>query len=138
MAITKIDSNATGLSICEELSPKVLPTTPVWFEQEPNSFNAFGGDYKTVARSPLTVSRQKKKGVMSDLDASGGFQSDVVIGGLPRLAQGFFFADAREKACTQPVNGSVSIPLTAVTSTTFTAASGLDIFKTGDLSLIHI
>lgn len=128
----KIDSNITGLAIAEESSLKTLPGTPVWYEFEPNSYSDFGADVSTVAREPINASRQRKKGVVVDLDASGGLNMDFTSELSKRIAQGFFFADAREKFSTQKMNGT-AIPVTAVTSSTYTAASGLTGFIVGQL-----
>lgn len=130
--VNKIDSNITGLAYAEEECLKQLPVTPNWYGMEPNSYTDFGGEITNVARTPIDPSRQNKKGVTTDLDASGGLNSDFTQNNLTRLLQGFFFADAREKANTNPFNGT-AVPLTAVTASTFDAASGLDVFLVGNL-----
>lgn len=133
MAINKVDSNITGLAYAEETSLKTLPGTPIWRSLQPNSYSDFGGDYKTVARAPIDPSRQNRKGVLTDLDASGGFNTDFTLQGLIRLMQGFFFADAREMPSTDPLNGT-GVTITAVNgSDQYVAASGLDIFTVGQL-----
>lgn len=129
-AINKIDSNITGLSFAEEVCLKQLPTTgvdgfdPTWYGLEPNSFSDFGGEIATVARAPIDPSRQNKKGTVTDLDASGGFNNDFVNDeALRRLLQGFFFADIRQKPTTKPMNGA-AIVMGAVTATDDKYATG--------------
>lgn len=139
-AINKIDSNITGLAYAEEVCLKQLPTLaadgadPVWYGLEPNSYSDFGGELSTVARAPIDPSRQNKKGTITDLDASGGFNSDFTKSNLVRLMQGFFFADAREPSSTAPMNGA-PIAISGVTSAdkTYTIASGGLNFAAGQL-----
>lgn len=134
-AVNKIDSNVTGLRFAEELCLKQLPDTGVvWYPLEPNSYSDFGGQITTVARNPINPTRQQKKGVTTDLEASGGFNQDLTQTNLVRLMQGFMFADIREKTKTAPMN-SPAIAVTAVTATSkqySTAAGG---FVAGDLIL---
>ncbi len=132
----KIDSNVTGLAYAEEdpLQIGVLPGSPVWYPLEPNGYNDFGGQITTVARNPINPSRQRKKGVTTDLEASGGWGQDLTQNNLNRLFQGFFFSDRREKITTAPFNDP-QIPITGVVTATddYNAASGLDAFLVGDL-----
>jgi hypothetical protein len=110
--LTKIDSNVTGLRYCEEDSYKVVSGDEVWYPLEPNSYNDFGGQITTIARNPINPSRQRKKGVVTDLDASGGFETDITQTNLQDLLQGFFFASLRLKGEFGDGNGVI----TAVTA----------------------
>lgn len=96
-AVNKIDSNGTGLRYSLETSIGVADGSAVWYPLEPNEYDDFGGQYKLVARNPINQGRQRKKGVIVDLDSSGGFTSDLLQNSLQDLMQGFFFADFRRK-----------------------------------------
>ena len=101
--VPKIDSNITGLAYAEEAQLGLLPGegglggSPVWYRLNPNSYNDFGGEIITVAPNSINPSRQRRKGVTTDLNASGGFNHNLTYRNLTNLMQGVFFADLRVK-----------------------------------------
>lgn len=140
--VNKIDSNVTGLAFAWEDSANILPGTPVWIPLEPNSYNGFGAQLSRLNRELLTQDRQRKKGVVSDLDASGGFAHDLTQKGLAEIMQGFLFANFRPKGEAKNDFGSTTLEISATASTSrLTRTSGTvdfsDEFAVGDLVFVQ-
>lgn len=134
--VVTIDSNVTGLAFAEEECLNQLPgvagANAVWYGLEPNSYADFGADIKTVARRPINALRKNKKGSVVGLTAQGGFNQDFTQTNTIRLMQTFFFAAARQKPSTHPMNGT-AVPLTSVATSddSYNAATGLSVFLAG-------
>lgn len=139
----KIDSNDTGLRFAIEKCLKELPSVgavppdladPVWYPLEPNSYGDMGANVTTVARNPINPSRQRQKGVVTDLEASASFQMDLTHTNHLYMMQGFCFALAREKPTSVPLN-SAAIAITGVDDITGYAvgATLAPQFAVGDL-----
>ena len=96
--VPNIDSNSTGLSFAIEASPKVL-SAPTWRVLEPNSYGDFGGQNSLVARNPINNSRQRKKGVVVDLESMAEFETDLTYSRdeLQHLWAATFMAAMRSK-----------------------------------------
>lgn len=116
--VQKIDSNIIRLAYAEETSPNVLPNDPLWKVLEPNALSNFGSTLTTISRNPLNPSRQRKKGVISDRDATGSFPIDMTQTNLQDILQGFLFADVRSK------HRTISTAVAQSSKTYTVAASG--------------
>lgn len=122
-AVNKIDSNVTGLAYQQEASLGVADAGNDWNELEPNSYSDFGPQVTNVARAPIVNDRQRKKGVLTDLDASGGFSGDLTQEVLPDIAQGVFYADieAKDEADASAVTVTSSYTVTTPQGTPYKA-----------------
>lgn len=140
----KIDSNVVGLNFAIEECLGQLPSNPQWQALEPNSFSDFGGELSTTERTPLSVSRQNKKGVVTDLSVKGGFNIDFTQNNLNKLLDGVFFADTRTKSEYQftgsagdikfaVVDGVYSLTATTADFTTLGLVQGEWIFVGSDV-----
>lgn len=94
--VRKIDSNVTGLRIAEETSIATLPSPADFSDLEPNTYTDYGGNLTLVARNPINAGRQRKKGVITDLDATGGFNQDLTFTNFHRLWPGVFMSTRLE------------------------------------------
>lgn len=96
--VESINSNATGLYVCEEVTPGVTPPNPVWTEKEPNSYNNFGAELKTVQRMPINANRRNRKGTVVGYTAGAAYDTDLTATNLRDDLPGFFFANPRTKS----------------------------------------
>lgn len=130
--MTRIDSNVTESRISQETSFKTANGSAVWSLIEPNSFSDASAKFTKVARTPIKADRQLDKGVLTDLDANFGFQTDITETNCQEMLQGLMYAALRKKTEFGLPAGTVAV-LTVNGANQFTAASGLTAFAVGDL-----
>lgn len=128
----KIDSNTVGLNYAVEECLGKLPSNHKWQALEPNSFSDFGGELSTTQRTPLSVGRQNKKGVVTDLSVKGGFNIDFTQTNLNQLLEGVFFADTRVKT-TYQFTGEVGDIKFAVSNKIYSLTA-----TTADFTTLHL
>lgn len=90
----RVQTEYSSLLYSIEATPGVLAGTPIWKVQEPNSYATFGSTVKKVARQPISKTRQRRKGILVDLDSAVDFECDVTLEALRDFGEGFAFAKA--------------------------------------------
>lgn len=103
-------TNNFSLAYTIETALGVAGTT--WFLLEPNSISTFGATITTVARNPISKSRQRKKGSVTDLDSAVEIEEDLTMSSLTDFIEGFLFSTA--------VNADMVFTPTGVTGTGYT------------------
>lgn len=107
----RVTTNSLALAGARESSIGTLPGSPVWRLLEPNSINSFGSTITKVARNPISQSRQRRKGIITDLDSAVEFEADLTLSVFRDYMEGFCFAQA--------IGAPVLVP-TAATSGAYT------------------
>lgn len=103
-------TNNFSLQVAIEDSIGVLPGSPSWKLLEPNAINTFGAEITTVPRNPISKSRQRRKGTITDLDSSVEFDSDLTMDVFIDFIEGFCFAN---------FSGPISTSTTEATASAF-------------------
>lgn len=65
---------------------------PVWKDIEPNDITRFGSTTSKVARNPISRSRGRKKGTISDLDSAFEYEGDLTVDAFDDFIEGFMFS----------------------------------------------
>lgn len=108
-----VDTNAVNLAYAIESALGTLPTTPDWFDLEPNNITTFGADITTVTRDPISKNRQRRKGTPVDLDSGVEFEADLTLSSWRDFVEAFIFSKAVNREVTD-------LPVTAATTTKLT------------------
>lgn len=104
-----VKTNNVTLAYAIEESLSTLPASPEWRLLEPNAIGQFGATITTVARTPISRNRQRRKGTITDLDSGVDWEADLTLSHFKDFVEGFTFATG--------VNSDMNIPSTAVDGT---------------------
>ncbi len=88
----RVLTNNISLSYCIETALGVAGTE--WFLLEPNTIGSFGADISTVPRAPISRNRQRRKGLIVDLDSGLEFEEDLTRSSFRDFIEGFVFVTA--------------------------------------------
>ena len=88
----RVLSNNSSLAYAIEASLGVPRAS--WFSLEPNEISQFGTEVTTVARDPISKTRQRRKGTITDVNSGIGFVEDLTLSSFRDFIEGFVFAAA--------------------------------------------
>ena len=82
-----------GFIAGEDPGTGTIAGTAVWHEVETNGGpSRFGAEITTVARDPISKSRQRRKGVVTDLDSGVTFQTDLTGTEFEHFVEAWIFS----------------------------------------------
>ena len=93
MAGERVETNVAAFAFAVEDSLGNLPAAPAWTLLEPNTPGAFGATISTVARTPISRSRQRRKGSITDLDSAVEFETDLTLSAFRNFIEGAIFVE---------------------------------------------
>ena len=93
----RVLANNVSIAVTEETSLGTVDASADWLQLEPNSLGALGASISTIVRNPISKSRQRKKGTITDLDSSAEFEHDLIYDVVARLMRGFMFAKGQRE-----------------------------------------
>lgn len=87
------DANNSTLSVMEELVEGEIPETGIAEVTEPNSIDAFGNSIESTTRTPLSTSRDAKKGTVTSLNSTVELSQDLTISAYKLFMSGALSAN---------------------------------------------
>lgn len=90
--MSRVLTNNLSLAYTIEDTLGEIAGSPVWNQLEPNDLGRFGATITTVARTPISRTRQRRKGTVTDLDSAVEFEADLTLSHFADFAEGFVFA----------------------------------------------
>ena len=107
----RVLTNNTSLRVAIEASTGALPTEPQWTILEFDTVTAYGAVITTVPRRPIGTGRGRQKGIVTDLDSSVEYETDITMESLLLFGEGFMFAEyANVEFDRKETYGSPSLP----------------------------
>lgn len=112
----RVLTNNISLAYSIEATFGVLNPSGEWKLLEPNDISTFGASITTTPRSPISKTRQRRKGTTTDLDSAAEFEHDLTKEAFIDFAEAFVFANFKGvQLAGRP---------TAVTTSAFTVPTG--------------
>lgn len=91
--MSRVLTNNSTLRYAIESSIGTLPGSPAWRLLEPNNITAYGAKLTTVVRRPISPTRGRRKGTVTNLESEVGFEADLTMDAATDFVEGFIFAE---------------------------------------------
>ena len=91
--MARVLTNNTTLQYAIESSIGTLPGSPAWRQLEPNNISSYGATITTVERRPISPTRGRKKGTVTNLESAVEFDGDLTMDSFDDFAEGFVFSE---------------------------------------------
>lgn len=107
----KVSSN--NISLAFTVEPSLGVAGSEWFLLEPNDNPTLGDTVVTTARNPISRDRQRRKGLVTDLDNATNIAQDLTVSAFRDFVEGFMFAkgvnrDVSQQASDAAIDGGAS------------------------------
>jgi len=134
--MSQVLTNNTGLQYAKETTPGVLPGSPDWKILEPNSISDLGATVETESRNPISKLRQRRKGTVTGVDASLGYDADLTMDVMHDFAEAFLYTTITNDDCTFRAANATATGYTIPAATAAQAAK-FQYTAAGPISLVH-
>lgn len=117
-------------SLSYGIEPTLGADPTVWFQLEPNANGLqFGATISTIARNPISKSRQRLKGTTVDLDSQIQFEHDLTMSAFRDFIEGFVHATGINSDVTNLAATDADTTLDEYTGLTALSAAQADKFE---------
>lgn len=142
--MTRVLTNNTQLASARESTVGTLPGSPQWVKHEPNSYGRIGAEVTKTPRTPISKSRQRRKGTPTALTSGVEFNEDLTMSSVARFIESFVFAEfanlefnLQKTSGTLPPSAAATTNLFTVDSVTALLAGKIAYNATGAVTLLH-
>lgn len=109
-----IGSDTNAISLAVAICGTETTNDTIWYLQQPNDIGSFAATLERVARDPISIDRQRRKGAVTNLTAAPAFPMDTTIDGLA-----LFMPIAHYTVWKGPAGGAFGYDIGSVTSTQY-------------------
>ena len=89
--MTRVQVEQISLAMVDETAVGVAATSG-WQKLEPDNVTRFGAEVTLTARRPISVERQAEEGIVTNLEAGVGYETDLTMSSMSSFLDKFLYA----------------------------------------------